>query len=98
MQIKTFLQTHQHAFPGIKPAFICTSLMEFPHPQLASLIQAKVSASCAAWASITSCHLGKQLLHRKAKGIKGNLSDFTEPRDNITFQSNKFVCFFKNYN
>lgn len=95
MQTKTSLQAHQRIFLGIKTVFFCRSLIVFPHPQAVALIQTTVSASCAAWASITSCHLGKQLLHRKAKGIKGIPPVFTEPRDNMPFQSNEFVCFFK---
>lgn len=94
MQNKMLIQAHQNAFIGTKPAFLSQSLMVFPHRQTVSLIQATASANCAAWASITSCHLGKQLLHRKAKGIKGIPPVFTEPRDNVPFQSNKFVWFF----
>jgi len=85
MQNLTLLQAYQDHFLGTKPVFLYLSLTVFPHPQAVSLTQAIVSASCAAWASITSCHLGKQLLHRKAQLIKGIPPVFTEPRENTPF-------------
>lgn len=77
--------------------FLYKFVSVLPQAQIASLIHTTVPASCAAWVSITSCHLGKQLQHRKAKGIKGMPPVFTVARYKIFnilhFQSSKFVWF-----
>lgn len=77
-RIKRQTKAQQNA--GTKPVFLYMFAMVLPQAQIASLIQATVPASCADRVSITSCHLGKQLLHRKAKGIKGISPIFTVPR------------------
>lgn len=82
-RIKCQNKAQQNA--GTKPVFLYMFVMVLPQGQIVSLIQATVPASCADRVSITSCHLGKQLLHRKAKGIKGISPVFTVPRYKTAF-------------